>query len=311
MPETTGSVRNLTAPEAKALLGSTPPDGLVVLDVRQPAEYAEIHLPGARLVPLGELPDRLAEIPRDLPVLTYCRSGRRSLAAASLLAGQGYPDVRNLLGGMEAWNGQAASGPPEAGLDLFAGRDSLEDLMALAYALEGNLAAFYRDQAAKTPNQELAGLFLRLAGFEDRHTRMICHMFTRLAGLHQDASTPERSGPQFPSVGQRSRAAAALADKARELGAGRMLEGGRTAGDILAERTGGPADARDVLDMAMSIEAQALDLYMRQAPRTADPSARPALEALAREEAGHIKSLAALLERLAREEAGPPAQEGD
>ncbi len=74
-----------------------------VLDVREPWEYAQGHLPGARLLPLGDLEFRLAEIPRDRPILSVCQVGQRSLAAAASLRQSGFSDVTNLDGGTAAW----------------------------------------------------------------------------------------------------------------------------------------------------------------------------------------------------------------
>ena len=75
----------------------------LLLDVREPWEYAEGHVPGARLVPLGELEDRVSELPRDRPVYSICHSGQRSLAAAAFLLSQGFLEVSNVDGGTSAW----------------------------------------------------------------------------------------------------------------------------------------------------------------------------------------------------------------
>ncbi len=75
---------------------------LTVLDVRTIDEFEEGHLPGAKNVYLGELPDRLDEVPRDQPITTFCGSGRRSLVAATYLAQQGYEPVMDCLGSMAA-----------------------------------------------------------------------------------------------------------------------------------------------------------------------------------------------------------------
>ncbi len=76
--------------------------GAVLIDVRQPEEYAEGHVPGARLIPLAEVPDRLGEVPTDEPVLVICKSGGRSLRAAEHLVAQGV-DATNVAGGTMAW----------------------------------------------------------------------------------------------------------------------------------------------------------------------------------------------------------------
>lgn len=74
-----------------------------VLDVRQPAEWAQGHAPGAQFVTGAELARRHDEVPRDRTVLTVCGSGYRSSVAASYLRHKGHDDVVNLLGGMSAW----------------------------------------------------------------------------------------------------------------------------------------------------------------------------------------------------------------
>lgn len=78
-------------------------DGSVVLvDVRQPDEYDEAHVPGAVLVPLGEVPDRLGEVPEAGVVHVICRSGARSMRAAEFLRNEGR-DAVNVAGGTLAW----------------------------------------------------------------------------------------------------------------------------------------------------------------------------------------------------------------
>ncbi|MGH9246266.1 MAG: rhodanese-like domain-containing protein [Acidimicrobiales bacterium] len=82
--------------------------GAPLIDVRQPDEYEDFHVPGARLVPLGEVPDRLDEIPSDETVYLICGSGGRSARAVQFLNARGY-DAVNVGGGSKAW---AASGRP-------------------------------------------------------------------------------------------------------------------------------------------------------------------------------------------------------
>lgn len=86
---------------------------VVLIDVREPDEYAEAHIPGVTLIPLGDVPDRVAEIPKDKTVILTCRTGNRSGQAATWLRGQGYTDVHNLQGGILAW--QKAGLPTESG----------------------------------------------------------------------------------------------------------------------------------------------------------------------------------------------------
>ena len=76
--------------------------GAVVIDVREPDEYQEGHVPGARLIPLNDVPDRLAEVPTDQPVLVICKLGGRSLRASEFLIANGV-DATNVAGGTMAW----------------------------------------------------------------------------------------------------------------------------------------------------------------------------------------------------------------
>ncbi|WP_162795302.1 rhodanese-like domain-containing protein, partial [Nonomuraea lactucae] len=78
-------------------------DGERVLDVRQDAEYAAGHLPGARHVELGDLPARAGEVP-DEPTVVMCGHGERAMTAASLLRRTGHRRIRALAGGPEDWH---------------------------------------------------------------------------------------------------------------------------------------------------------------------------------------------------------------
>lgn len=76
--------------------------GAPVFDVREPDEYEEAHVPGVRLVPLAEVPDRVGEFPTDREVYVICRSGGRSAKAAEFLRTRGV-DAVNVTGGTMAW----------------------------------------------------------------------------------------------------------------------------------------------------------------------------------------------------------------
>ncbi len=76
---------------------------VVVFDVREQVEYDEGHIPGVTLIPLGEVPNRLSEIPKDKTVIMTCRSGNRSGQATDFLRQNGYTNVHNMEGGIVAW----------------------------------------------------------------------------------------------------------------------------------------------------------------------------------------------------------------
>ncbi len=92
----------ITIEEAALLLrSSTPP---VLIDVREPSEYQVCQIAGSKLIPLATVPERLAEIPKDAPVLIHCHHGGRSLRATQFLRSKGYTQVSNVKGGIDAWS---------------------------------------------------------------------------------------------------------------------------------------------------------------------------------------------------------------
>ena len=85
----------------RQLVSAQPP---FLLDVREPSEFAICQLPGAKLIPLNSIPERLAEIPRDVPVLVHCHHGGRSMKVTQFLRAKGYAQVANVQGGIDAWS---------------------------------------------------------------------------------------------------------------------------------------------------------------------------------------------------------------
>jgi sulfur-carrier protein adenylyltransferase/sulfurtransferase len=75
-----------------------------LLDVREPNEFQIGRIPGSTLIPLGEVPQRVSEIPRDKEIVVHCKMGGRSAKAAAFLRQQGYKDVKNLKGGILDWS---------------------------------------------------------------------------------------------------------------------------------------------------------------------------------------------------------------
>ncbi len=89
-------------------LAAAAADGATVVDVREPGEYVGGHVPGALLMPMGQLPSRAGELDRHHPVYVICASGNRSRAMSDYLVRSGF-DARSVDGGTAAW---AASGRP-------------------------------------------------------------------------------------------------------------------------------------------------------------------------------------------------------
>jgi len=87
--------------------------GAFILDVREPDEWAQFHIPGATLIPLGDLPNRLTEIPTDKTIVVVCRTGHRSASGRDILLKAGFSSVTSMAGGVTAW--QAAGLPITSG----------------------------------------------------------------------------------------------------------------------------------------------------------------------------------------------------
>ncbi len=75
--------------------------GAFILDVRTPEEWNEYHVPGSTLIPLDQLSNRVAEVPKDKEVVVVCRSGNRSATGRDVLLKAGYPQVTSLAGGLQ------------------------------------------------------------------------------------------------------------------------------------------------------------------------------------------------------------------
>jgi len=98
-----GELRSITASDLQTRLGTG--EDLAILDVREPQEFELCRIPGARLIPLGELPAHLSELDSSRELVVHCRTGKRSAQAIELLAQAGFARARmfNLEGGIDAW----------------------------------------------------------------------------------------------------------------------------------------------------------------------------------------------------------------
>lgn len=95
-----GSQTAMSAAEAKTFIDEN--KDVVVIDVRQASEYRSGHIPGAKLIPLSDLPQQMSSLPNNKTILCVCRSGSRSGIAVRNLTSAGYKAI-NLQGGMMRW----------------------------------------------------------------------------------------------------------------------------------------------------------------------------------------------------------------
>lgn len=108
-PEAAAGYVKVTPVEAQKMRQENP--DLIVLDVRTPEEYAEKHIPGARLLPNETISDQeIAGLEKEAALLVYCRTGRRSQQAANKLLALGYKHVYDMEGGITKWPYETEAG---------------------------------------------------------------------------------------------------------------------------------------------------------------------------------------------------------
>ena len=100
----------VTAAELATDLEANPE--LVLIDVREPLEWEICHIPGATLMPLGQLPQRLNELSGHGEIVTHCHTGVRSMQALEILLSAGFSRVRSLKGGIDSWSTDVDSSVP-------------------------------------------------------------------------------------------------------------------------------------------------------------------------------------------------------
>jgi rubrerythrin len=202
----------------------------------------------------------------------YCAIGGRSRVAAQMLSGWGFQEVYNLSGGIKAFQGHKATGPQELNLEMIKGEETPAEIIILAYGMEKALQNFYETLREQTPDQELQDLFGKLAQVEVRHEERLFAAYGKVVSDPPDRGTFEAS--VVPAT----------------------LEGGFSAVEFMAANRSHLQTAPQVLDLAMMLETQALDLYLRFAARSESPATRDVLYALAEEEKAHLAGLGRLLD---------------
>lgn len=264
-------VKSIDAPQAKQLLDEKSSDQITLLDVRQPKEYRQNHIPGAKLIPLPDLLDHLNELDPEIPIIVHCAVGARSRVAAQLLAGRGY-DVLNLSGGIKAWQGHVAVGDNTAGLSLFSDKQSVKDILIVAYSLEQGLEDFYLSMADKVRQKSVRDLFAKLSSIEAIHRDTILLQYQKISNT--DVSHETFAAKLLPAV----------------------VEGGLSTKEYLELFKPDLNSVADVISLAMSIEAQALDLYERAIQNRKGLVGEEALRKISSEERAHLRQLGKLMD---------------
>jgi len=192
--------------------------------------------------------------------------------AAQLLSGQGFSDIINVAGGFNAWNSDVAFLGQEKGLALFDGVASVESALIVAYSLQAGLKDFYDTMAQKVDDGSARQLFHQLSQIEVKHQDRILEQYAALTG-HATSRDKFESGP-LPEV----------------------LEGGLTTEEYANLLMPSTDTLADIIELAMSIEAQALDLYLRASAKAQNEAGKQALIQIANEEKTHLARLGQLME---------------
>lgn len=187
------------------------------------------------------------------------------------MEGQGFREVYNLKGGIKAWEGLTARGPVEMGMEHLRGDETPEEIITLAYGMEEGLSRFYKIVAEKNEDPEVGTLLKKLAEVEEEHKQRLFDLYDSLNDLAIDKALFE---------------AEIVTD---------AMEGGFTPEEFLENNRSAMETVSGVIDVAMMLETQALDLYLRYSQRTEDKKSRDILLGIAEDEKAHLRALGDLM----------------
>jgi sulfur-carrier protein adenylyltransferase/sulfurtransferase len=188
-----------------------------------------------------------------------------------MLAGKGFSKVYNLSGGIKAWGKEVAVGSEDVGLHLFSGVASSEEAIVTGFGLETGLREFYLSMQKQVSRATTRSLFSLLADIEILHQERLVKLYNAINGT-----------------------TITVADFAEKI-AGPAMEGGLTTEEYLQLYKTDLESELEVLGLALAIEAQALDLYVRAAERGGE--SRKVLLQIAEEERGHMARLSQYIDQ--------------
>jgi len=192
-----------------------------------------------------------------------------------MLRNAGLTNMFSMAGGMNAWKGFVAGGPPEAGMAYFPSAAQPEELVALAWSLEEGSRRFYGAIAGSLQDQESMAFFQGLAGAEAGHEATLLTLFQEVTGDRLATKIPDTL---FSGIVP-----------------GEVMEGGMRVEQALEWTTG--RGISDILDLSMALESYSYDLYLKMERTLTNGNARRVFLVLAGEEAKHLESMAALIEK--------------
>jgi len=273
-------IKTLTPGEVQAVLDKDEKGEFLLLDVRQPEEYEAGHIPGAMLIPLGELEARREELERGKKIIAYCRSGHRGMAAAIALCGLGFKDIHNLEGGILNWRYETIIGMPEARPELVTEAADVKDILMLAIKLEKGSWDFYVAAKEKTTSPQAKEKFQMLADAEDGHMQRLWERAITLLG--KGVLPPLEKLKQELKV--------------------EHMEGAIEISPALAKVAEKFSDEMGALEIALEKEYMSYDFYKRTSTLVGDPDAKTLLQELAVEERNHADILLKRVSEIVRQQ---------
>ena len=266
----------LKSKKVKEVLDKDTKGEFQLLDVRQPREYESGHIPGAKLIPLGELEYRYGELDKDQGIISYCRSGHRSMAASILLCGLAFENVYNLDGGIRKWDYEVVKGTTED--KLITGGEETFDVLIVALMLEKGALEFYTKAERLVKDEKAAQVFKRLVTMEDTHLQ---RLYMRYSQLLWEMKSLLGAADELPSLDQ-------LKDELSTV----YMEGGMRINEELVKiKDPEFMDDLEALEIGLEKEYAAYDFYTRVVDTVDDHKTRNLLHELAGEERGHINLL--------------------
>jgi len=191
-----------------------------------------------------------------------------------MLAGKGFENVMNMAGGIKAWDNPVAMGSKEQGLALFDGTESPENTLLIAYSLEAGLRDFYLSMTEKVQAVPIRNLFQKLSDIEVLHQDRLFDEYLLVSGKKIDRESFDNQVTVS------------------------TVEGGLTTDEYISLFKPDLESPGDVVSLAMSIEAQALDLYTRASEKRGDERSKAVLQKIAQEERTHLEQLGQLFDDL-------------
>ena len=265
---------DITPNDLKKYIEENEEKNYTIIDVRQPEEYWDSHIPGSKLIPLPDLVSKKINLPETGDLIFMCRTGARSSAAAIFAS----PDINtgqavyNLRGGILDWFGKTLPGVPE--VQLLGNLGDFDDVMLSAMDLEKGAWNYYKTILEKFPNEPFKNAMEYLSLAEADHAEALYSIMERRKDDPDGTPLPTFDDLFYGMKGD-------------------ILEGGMSLAAAMEKLESIKEDrAVHILELSLEIEYAAFDLYKNAARMVDDPEIKKILNGIANGEKNHMAKLA-------------------